>query len=236
MKKIIATLCAVLFLTTSFATALSVGARGNWNLGLGTSTEEDSSNDDISGNSGFGMGAYVNFGLLKLGKFGFGIQPEVNFNFNNGWNYVSTSSGFGATTKTVITQYTNTLDIPVLLTFDIPLGKKFTLGLGAGPMLSIPVTADGSGSSSFSLAGISLDGNSKLSDAATIKANVNWGTALDVNGKINFGPLLRAVIDLRYNLDLTPTQFTTVVGDTSSTAEAFTRRSMNLGLGIEIGF
>ncbi len=237
MKKIMAIAITAIFMSTSLAFGFSLGAKGSLNMGLGTTYEGDSSSEEIKGNVGAGLGAYVNFGLLKFGSFGLGIQPEVDLNFNNGWNYTySTSSSLlSSSTSTKVSSYTNTLDIPVLVTLDIPLSRKFILGVGVGPMISFPLVADGTSSNSSSILGIDLSLAGSYSDSLDVSAKPNFGMALDVNGKICFGKLLRLVIDLRYNLDFTATEFTFSTDSSESTSEQFTRRGMNLGLGLEVG-
>ncbi len=240
MKKILAVAIAALFMSTSFVFGLSVGARGNFNLGLGTSNEDESISDAINGNIGGGLGAYVNIGLLKIGSFGFGIQPEVNFNFNNGWKTVASGSvGNIVSNATSVSTYTNTLDIPVLLTFDLPVSKSFSLGLGAGPLLSVPMKADTTTTSTTStglFGGNSTTGVGNLSDVYDVTAKLNWGLAFDVNAKFSLGKLIRLVADVRYNLDMKPTEFVTKASSSSVTSEEFTRRTLNLGLGLEVGF
>ena len=236
MKKILAAAFAVLLLTSACA-ALSIGARASWNLGLGDSSEEEASNNKANGNMGGGAAAYVNFGILKIGSFGFGLQPEVDLNFNNGINYVASAS-IGkdiANVKTTVTAHTNTIDIPLLLTFDLPVTPAFTIGVGAGPMVSFPFEADNTTTTSGNLLGLSSNGTTNISDIAAVKGNMTFGTALDAHAKFNLGSLLRIVLDMRCNIDLTPTEFTQEVKNNTVTTEAFTRRSINIGLGVEVG-
>ena len=71
----------------AFALDITAGARGNFNIGAGTTLEDAPSSLDYDGNMGAGFGIYGNFGLLELGGGSLGVQPEVNMNFNNGINY-----------------------------------------------------------------------------------------------------------------------------------------------------
>ena len=257
MKKIILSLVAATMLITSVsAVDFAIGARGNANFGVGTTLEgagkqylntiEDtkrlilasgsgSSKTKKGGNIGGGFGLYSNLGLVDLGIAKLGIQPELDFNFNNGYyiNFNATvSNRLGSTSMGIDAKlFTHTLDIPLLITMSFPLGKSFELGAGVGPQISIPLKADAEISASSN--GVSQ--TQLMSDSLTVKGNVNFGMVFDVNGKILFGSKknVGVVLDARYNLDFTTTKFKESLGGYSVTEELFVRRFLEVGLGLE---
>lgn len=243
MKKIIAAV-AVLAISslTAFALDITVGARGNLNLGFGTCLVEDYKESaqtlkdmasgggtwDEGGNTGGGFGLYANFGLLELGGGSLGIQPEIIMNFNNGYNYMIQIG----TTKLERSFYKTTIDIPLLVTFTYPVMDTFSVGGGIGPYFSIPVMID-------SQRKITSSPTTKESDDYTMKSGMNFGLAFDVNGAYKVGPG-DIVLDLRYMLDFNPTTVTRIDKSTGITVEdndnLFKRGIFTIGLGYQIKF
>lgn len=246
MKKIIAVMAALAVSSLSaFALDITVGGRGNFNMGLGTSlegiaktqmetakrnTENYGGSWKEGGNMGGGFAVYANFGLLDLGGGSLGIQPEAGINFNNGWNAevkvpILADADF-------IFKY-NSVDIPVLVTYTFPVMDALSIGGGVGPYLSIP----------FGMDRITKDNTSgdvdKDSDDYNIKASMNFGLAFDVNGAYKVGPG-SIVLDVRYMLDLTKGKITSTRksdGATSYTDREFlTRRALTIGLGYQMKF
>ena len=236
MKKILALAAtAVMFTTSIFAFGLAgVGAKGGVNFGAGTTLEGDikKAAEDIadkykSGNVGGGFGVYA---LLDIVDLDFGmlyVQPEINFNFNNGFNIDNKDYKYQEKI------YTHTLDIPVLVTLEVPVGDSFEVGGGAGLQIAFPLKADieytnGSYSTKAS------------SDNDKVTANPNFGMLFDVNGKFLFGSgktkHFAAVVDMRYTLDFAKTKFDFKKGNITITEEMFTRRYFSIWAGAEYRF
>lgn len=257
MKKIILVMAVtVLYVTSLFAVDVTIGARGNVNFGWGTTPEgvvkdsldqcENFTANVISnggsastkkgGNIGGGFGFYGNFGLINLGATKLGIQPELDFNFNNGYNY-DWHANVGTQTGTISEKcYTHTLDIPVLINIAVPIGKKVEVGFGLGPQISFPLHADGEGVVKVpGVANTSVKYSEVYSD---LKGNINFGIAFDANGKYFFGEKnnIGLVLDIRYNLDFTKTQFIETTNNITSKEDVFTRRTLNIGVGCEYRF
>ena len=234
MKKIIAVLAAMAVTSISaFALDITVGARGNFFWGLGTTlageskewyaTEEAAAKAlghtwKEAGNLGGGFAVYGNFGLLNLGVGSLGVQPEVGMIFNNGWNLKDNDA---VTNKT----YTS-IEIPVLVTFTYPIADAFSIGGGIGPYISIPLGYDQLGNDGF-----------KMSDAGDIKTNfMNFGLAFDVNAGYKVGPG-DIVLDVRYMLDFTTLHYTLKQsGTTIIDEDTLIRRGLLIGLGYQIKF
>ena len=233
MKKIIALTAALMMASLSaFALDITVGARGNFNMGLGTTLESDNSEywaDKTSSNIGGGFGVYANFGLLELGGGSLGVQPEFDMNFNNGMSIdVKSVARYALGDKLTFTD--STIDIPVLVTFTYPVMDALSIGGGLGPYISIP----------FGLDQISKSGDNehKYSEDFELKAKMNFGLAFDVNGAYKVGPG-SIVLDLRYMLDLTSTTASSKnksYGDWGDYNEIITRRLLAIGVGYQIKF
>lgn len=223
MKKLIAVAAALVVTSAAaFALDITVGARGNFNMGIGTSVKNDD-DGDFDGNMGAGFGIYANFGLLELGGGSLGVQPEVGMNFNNGANY--SESGYSTSLEDI------TVDIPVLVTFTYPVMDALTIGGGIGPYLSIPFGLDVVNKTPL--------GTSKMSESLDIKGSLNFGLAFDVNAAYKLGPG-SIVFDARYMMDLTPTKIQYKPKDYdidwSDSQEILTRRLLTLGVGYQIKF
>ena len=234
MKKIIAVLAAMAVTSISaFALDITVGARGDFFWGLGTTLAGDSKDYydaaeeaakaaghswKTGGNLGGGFAVYGNFGFLNLGGGTLGVQPEVGMIFNNGWNLKDNDD---VTNKT----YTS-IEIPVLVTFTYPIADAFSIGGGIGPYISIPLNYDQLGNDGF-----------KMSDYGDIKTNfMNFGLAFDVNAGYKVGPG-DIVLDVRYMLDFTNLHYTlTQSGVTIIDEDTLVRRGLLIGLGYQIKF
>ena len=243
MKKLIAMAAALAVTSLSaFAVDITVGARGNFNMDIGTTPETftRSSFDEFkaiansygltwkeSFNVGGGFGIYANFDMLNIGKGSFGIQPEFNMNFNNGYHFKAEQNNYTLTGNS----FTTTIDIPVLFTYTYPVMDSLSIGGGIGSYFSIPLDMD---------LVYDNDGNiTKTSGDVDISSSLNFGIAFDVNGAYKLGPG-SIVLDLRYMLDLTPTRITTKNKDngdiTTDDVKSFTRRALTIGLGYQVKF
>lgn len=245
MKKIIAVMAALAVSSLSaFALDITVGARGNFNWGLGTTAEDADDDAEYNGNLGGGFGVYANFGLMELAGGSLGIQPEINMNFNNGMNFKEEESesfgGFTTTEKTESTVFDTTIDIPVFVTFSYPIMDALSIGGGLGCYLSIPFGIDTTYSYETSMTGYpTMSDSGKGSDSMEFKAKMNFGLAFDVNGAYKVGPG-SIVLDIRYMLDLTPTsvsrKYKSGSGDWSDYNDVLTRRMLTIGAGYQIKF
>ena len=228
MKKLIAVAAALVVSSAAvFALDITAGARGNFNMGVGTTLDDSMDSlfsgwDNKGGNMGAGFAVYANFGLLDLGVGTLGVQPEFGMNFNNGYNAKEGDAS--------INLRDTTIDIPVLVTFTTPIMDSLSIGGGIGPYLSIP----------FGLDMIMKSSGYEISFAESynveFKAKMNFGLAFDVNAAYSLGPG-SIVFDVRYMMDLTPTKVSTVSGGyESDPEEMLTRRMLTLGVGYQMKF
>ena len=247
MKKLIAlAAAAVLFVGAAFGDddfiKFAIGARGNFNWGLGTSLPEDQQKqlDSLStiieafggtvkkgGNMGGGGGIYgsVGFNIPFLGAT-IGVQPEVDLNFNNGYYYKASITLLGQSAAVEARMCSDTIDIPLIFFAEFDGGSNFAYGIGLGPQFSIPfnVRATAAGS----------DGSSAVGTYSPEGMNV--GIVIAGNGKILFGEHFALVGDLRYYAEgVTKAKYTNAAGE-SKTEELFKRANLSVGLGAEIRF
>lgn len=245
MKKLIAMAAALAVTSLSaFAVDITVGARGNFNMDIGTTPEtyvrntfDDTKSETEPGgllegfsweegvNFGGGFSVYANFGMLNIGKGSFGIQPEFDMNFNNGYHFKTEKDDASLKTNC----YSTTIDIPILFTFNYPVMETLSIGGGIGPYFSIPVKMDSKMDSNGNTTTISGD--------AYVSSYINPGVAFDVNGAYKLGPG-SIVLDFRYMLDLTPTRLVAKAKDTGNVSDvaAYTRRILVIGLGYQVKF
>ena len=236
MKKILALAAVAVTLSASiFAFGLdSLGVKGGINFGAGTTPEgyvknavENIEDKYKHGNVGGGFGVYA---LLDIFDLDFGmlyVQPEINFNFNNGFNVDNKDNKYQSKA------YTHTLDIPVLVTLEVPVADMFEVGGGLGFQFAFPLKSDiettyGSSTSKAS------------SDNDKITGNPNFGMVFDINGKFLFGSGRKknfaAVLDLRYSLDFAKTKFDFKNSNVTVNEEMFTRRYLSIWAGAEYRF
>ena len=129
MKKVLALVAAAMLTTAAFAEkVVEVGLKGGLLLNAGTKFADDDGFDGTKMSVGGDIGIFGHFGLAEIGSGALSLQPELFFSFANG---LKTDIG------DLKLKY-NSLDIAVLLGYDIPLGKaRITPFLG--PKVGIPL-------------------------------------------------------------------------------------------------
>ncbi len=235
-KSIIAMLAmGLISMTASAKSKTKVTLIPHANIGLsnlGSSFTNESENSNVTKPMGqnilVGGGLEAKFALTKQ----IGVQTGLNFMSNNlGQKYSKsvTSSLINTTTTVKSTATYSSLEIPVLMTFDI---NTFTLE--AGPYVSVPLgqlTQKGSTS-------IKINNNDPTSS--------NYSTTTDLNTKLNFGFLLGGdwkkkisggtlVLGARYITDFSPTQSVLLDSEgkkvEDSEGDLFTRRGLLFNAG-----
>ncbi len=233
MKKIVSAIVSAMFcLGMLSALDISVGARGNVNFGVGSKACGYDSADKNSGNVGGGFGIYADFGLVKLGGGKLGIQPEFDVNFNNGAAVKYTaSSGIlnNTSTATEVTRNASSIDIPVIVTYNMNLAKSWKFGLGAGFFVSFPFDGKWTSTTTTTVLGNSTTGSS---DGTYTLNGANFGMVFDVNAGYKLGPGY-IVADLRYMFDFANTKS---LSDNGDSTDLFSRGLLNLGAGYELKF
>lgn len=217
MKKIVLALVLLCVIFPLAFSSVSVGVRANGGLNLGT--KEATEMDDFLDKKvlpGFGAGLYARWDLPIVPFLG--IQSGLDFYARNGIK----AGGEDAGEEISFTYSYNTLDIPVLVTFRLPLGLVKTT-LFAGPNFSFPV---GKVKGSTTLSGLELEGNLEF-DSIMV-----FGMQAGIDTSLGLGPL-DLVLGLRYINDFANTR---IKYSDSISDDFLTRRNLILSLGVELGF
>lgn len=209
MKKLIAFVAAT-FAAVSLASAadITIGARGAFGLGLGTSVEDPLELD---------TGKCLDFGFTAFGKIGLteaiAIQPELGFTHHTvGMKYDLDLGMFGSYSAKG-TMGVNTLDFAVLGVYDIAINDAFTVSPFAGPQLGF-VLGKGNG-------GGDMDGDVEF------KSPILFDIVLGAGVSYKVGP--GAIVgDLRYNLGLI------ALKEKDSEKTLCTPRALKLSVGYQI--
>ena len=226
MKKIVAFM-AIALAAVSLASAkgIAVGVHGYLGEVWGSAYADDSQPQKPFGeNLYFGGGAYFSYGF----KSALAIQPEVNFRVNNIGRRSSYTSALLGTTTTTTTRWTyNSVDIPVLLTYQY---KKFNLLIG--PYISIPV----SGLSSTTTIETSSGSNTGSGTVADTLSGVTFGATVGLEYAMRMGPG-RLVIGGRYFHDFNPVKYETTDGEgNKSTTNYFYRGAAEVTVVFQMAF
>lgn len=217
MKKIILALVLLCVIFPLAFSSVSLGVRANGGLNLGTKEATDMGDIDKKVLPGFGAGLYARWDLPIVPFLG--IQSGLDFYAGNGIKFGGEIAG----EKLSLTYSYNTLDIPVLVTFRLPLGLVKTT-LYAGPNFSFPV-----GKVKVSATGLGSETDGEAFDIDSIMV---FGMQAGIDTSLGLGPL-DLVLGLRYINDFANTKVKTL----DSVGEDFlTRRNLILSLGVEFGF
>ena len=218
MKKIILALVLLCVIFPLAFSSVSLGVRANGGLNLGTKEATDSGDSlDKKVLPGVGAGLYARWDLPIVPFLG--IQSGLDFYAGNGIKFGGEIAG----EKLSLTYSYNTLDIPVLVTFRLPLGLVKTT-LYAGPNFSFPV-----GKVKISATGL---GSETDGDTFDMDSTMVFGMQAGIDTSLGLGPL-DLVLGLRYINDFANTK----VKILDSVGEDFlTRRNLILSLGVEFGF
>jgi len=240
MKRLVTTIAAFIFVSSAFALDVSVGLRGTFLYGLGT--EDDGAIDMVLGvgddsdatitesalNPCFsgGGGLYVNLDFLKVGPGSLGAQLEGNYFYSFGPFPVESAKwpGLGGLYVTDISQIMYSfIEVPILVTYKFPVGKRCSISLGVGPMISIPFNGSrhiyGYASGTPSEKTIELEMN-----------GVNFGVLGDVTFGVRLGPG-NITLNARYGSDFTSTSYK---DDSGNVKPLFIRRGLSTSLGYEL--
>lgn len=223
MKKIVV-FAAMFVAVASLATAevgLAVGAKGVIGLPAGTTLEQKLGDGEKMVPTANGGGAVfiryeLPFALPLDSKLG--VQLDVGFNANNGGAIENKDL------KCKSTVSFNTLDIPLLITYRLPIGSLLDVRVGVGPNFGIVL---GKMKQTVVLDGKKLDpvGESDVASKFLI------GLMADVGVGLNLGPGA-LLVDVRFLTDFT--KF--AIGDKDNKLDLLTRRNLSFSVGYEMKF
>lgn len=212
MKKIILALVLLCVIFPLAFSSVSLGVRANGGLNLGTkeATDSEENLDNKKVLPGFGAGLYARWDLPIVPFLG--IQSGLDFYAGNGIKYAVEVAGINTS---IVSSY-NTVDIPVLVTFRLPLGLVKTT-LFAGPNFSFP------------LGKLNVKGKTDNSLSFDIDSIMVFGMQAGIDTSLGLGPL-DLVLGLRYINDFDGIK---VIKDSKLEFGSLTRRNLILSLGVQ---
>lgn len=234
MKKIVLVLTTALLFVSLASAQITIGAKGIFTLNAGTKEAEDFEkslpNIDLGALAslstkpemviGGGGGLFVRYNMPFLSSLG--IQTGLDVLANNGYKVNGTLTTFlgRESTLTATATYTS-LELPILVTYDIGLGPV-TLTLLLGPNISFPINK---------MKVTTALNSSSATDEWNIANKAIFGITGGAAVALRLGPG-SLVTDIRYTNDFTP-----VKGgekDSENPIDLFTRRALALSLGYQI--
>lgn len=237
MKKIVVVLTTALLFVSLASAQITIGAKGIFTLNAGTKEAEGFQNlkSDIStvvelvGASfdsqlvvGGGGGLFVRYNMPFLSSLG--IQTGLDVLANNGYKVEAAKTISEKTYSASISATYTSLELPILVTYDIGLGPV-TLTLLLGPNISFPINkmkittsssiiTDRSGTNEWNIANKAIFG---ITGGAAVALRLGPGSL---------------VTDIRYTNDFTPVK--AGEKDSENPMDLFTRRALALSLGYQI--
>lgn len=225
MKKIVV-FAAMFVAIASLATAevgLAVGAKGVIGFSTGTTfvNQIPSGAKQVPTVNGGGA-IFVRYELplaLPLDSK-LGVQLDVGFNANNGSSIESEIPILGKYKQTISF---NTLDIPLLITYRLPIGSLLDVRVGVGPNFGLVLGKV--------KATTQLDRTKLATVDDDVASKFLIGLMADVGVGINLGPGA-LLVDVRFLNDFT--KF--AVGDKDNKFDLLTRRNLSFSVGYEMKF
>lgn len=225
MKKIVV-FAAMIVAVVSLATAevgLAVGAKIVVGLPAGTTLEQQlGSSDKMVPTANGGGTVFIRYELpLALASDSrLGVQVDVGFNANNGASIESELPILGKRKQTVSF---NTVDIPLLVTYRLPVLGFLDVRVGVGPNFGLVLGKFKSDAY--------LNGTKLASVEDDIASKLLIGILADVGVGFNLGPGT-LLADVRFLNDFT--KF--AIGDKDNSVDFLTRRNLSFSVGYEMKF
>lgn len=222
MKKMLLVLTTALLFVSLASAQITIGAKGIFTLNTGTKLASENSEHKSDILVGGGGGLFVRCNMPFLSSLG--IQAGLDVLANNGYK-VSRTTSIASIKQTVTTTATYTsLELPILVTYDIGLGPV-TLTVLLGPNISFPINkmkittsssiiTDSSGTNEWNIANKAIFG---ITGGAAVALRLGPGSL---------------VTDIRYINDFTPVK--AGEKDSENPMYLFTRRALALSLGYQI--
>lgn len=242
MKKMLAGLLALGLAALLSAQELTfgIGARGSFGFGLGSTLPSDVySSASVQPFKSFLAGGALVGRLGFTSVPGFFIQPEIGFSHNQvGWKVEDSTSLFGMSYEYDFegNYGYNSIDIPIIVGYDLEVGIGMVVSTCLGLNLSIPVgsinSTSASGSVTVTYNGVSTSESYKPDSSASIdlKPGVIPGVVLGLGFGYDFDSHNRIMGDLRYLSDFVPLKGEYKIGGKTEDADILVRRGLSLGV------
>ena len=233
MKKIVLVLTTALLFVSLASAQITIGAKGIFTLNAGTKGTEDFEkslpNIDLGALAslstkpemviGGGGGLFVRYNMPFLSSLG--IQTGLDVLANNGYKVEAAKTISEKTYSASISATYTSLELPILVTYDIGLGPV-TLTLLLGPNISFPINK---------MKVTTALNSSSATDEWNIANKAIFGITGGAAVALRLGPG-SLVTDIRYTNDFTPVK--AGEKDSENPMDLFTRRALALSLGYQI--
>lgn len=218
MKKLLVSAVVAVMIVSVATAQITVGAKGIFGIGAGTSLEQDFGGADVSKKIllGGGVGIHVRYNLPMLAALGF--QTELDLLANNGIGTEMEIPTMGSIKQDT---FYASLELPVLATYDFNVGPV-TLTALAGPHLSFPL-----GKMDIQGEMFGNPGNAQYPIDSKVLFGMTFGMA--VGFPVGPGSI---VGDIRYLNDFSKLR----VGEGDASSDMLTRRTLNISLGYQMTF
>ena len=219
MKKMLLVLTTALLFVSLASAQITIGAKGIFTLNTGTKLASENSEHKSDILVGGGGGLFVRYNMPFLSSLG--IQTGLDVLANNGYKVEAAKTISEKTYSASISATYTSLELPILITYDIGLGPV-TLTLLLGPNISFPINK---------MKVTTALNSSSATDEWNIANKAIFGITGGAAVALRLGPG-SLVTDIRYTNDFTP-----VKGgekDSENPMDLFTRRALALSLGYQI--
>ncbi len=205
MKKIISIVCLAVTAATLAFSEVTFGFRGFGDFGAGTSTNIENTSTETKKNWGYGGSVFGKIPISVVENLY--VQPEVGF-MHNSIGLKSSKYNLNSTLSY------NSIVMPVLINYGIPINQSFLLFVEGGPQVSF-ITGD-----------LKDDKSKTTSDP---DSRILFSAIAGIGASYAFSPAMALVTDLRYDLG-----FTTI--KTENASEGVIPRGLNFSAGFHVKF
>lgn len=205
MKKILSVIClSVAFAAVAFS-EVTFGFRGFGDFGAGTSSSIQDTSTDAKKNWGYGGAVFSKIPISVVENLY--VQPEIGF-MHNSIGLKSSKYNLDSTLSY------NSIVMPVLINYGIPLNQSLFLFVEGGPQVSF-ITGD-----------LKNDKSKSTSDP---DSRILFSAIAGIGASYALSPAMALVTDLRYDMG-----FSTIKTENSS--EGVIPRGLNFSAGFHVKF
>ncbi|MCR5762865.1 MAG: porin family protein [Treponema sp.] len=205
MKKILSVICLAVAFTALAFSEVTFGFRGFGDFGAGTASSIQDTTTDTKKNWGYGGSVFSKIPISVVENLYF--QPEIGF-MHNSIGLKSSKYNLDSTLSY------NSIVMPVLINYGIPINQSFHLFVEGGPQVSF-ITGDLK--------------NSKSNDSTDPDSRILFSAIAGIGASYAFSPTMALLTDLRYDLG-----FTTI--KTENSTEGVIPRGLNFSAGFHVKF
>lgn len=205
MKKKLTVMCLAVITATLAFSEVTFGFRGFGDFGAGTTTSIQNTTTNTSKNWGYGGSVFGKIPISVVENLY--VQPEIGF-MHNSIGLKSSKYDLDSTLSY------NSIVMPVLINYGIPINQSLFLFVEGGPQVSF-ITSDLK--------------DSKSSYSSDPDSRILFSAIAGIGASYAFSPAMALVTDLRYDLG-----FSTI--KTEDASEGVVPRGLNFSAGFHVKF